>query len=85
MASTTPIDNTPILVDLISGSFVTTTNLCGSSNFLQWSAAITTFLISKDRLHYIEDVPPKEVDSKWIREDAQVTFENNICYLCICQ
>lgn len=61
MASTTPVDNTPSLVDLISGPSITTTKLCGNI-FLQSSAAITTFLISKDKLHYVEDVSPKEVD-----------------------
>lgn len=63
MASTTPVDNTPSLVDLMSGPSITTTKLYGNI-FLQSSAAITTFLISKDKLHYVEDVSPKEVDLK---------------------
>lgn len=39
----------PTLVDLLSGSSITSTKLQGASNFLPWSVAIKTFL-SKDKL-----------------------------------
>lgn len=39
----------PTLVDLLSGSSITSTKLQGASNFLHWSVAIKTFL-SKDKL-----------------------------------
>lgn len=61
----------PTLVDLLSGSSITSTKL-NDPNFVHWSATIKTFLQSKDKLHYIVSEPIGEKDAKWIKEDAQV-------------
>lgn len=65
-------DHASTMADLIGGSSITTTKLNGSPNVIWWSASITNFLISKDKLHYIEEKPPKQPDAKWVKDDAQV-------------
>lgn len=59
------------IIDLINGSSITKTKLDGKS-FLQWSAQIKTFIISKDKLKYIEEEQSDVSSSEWIRNDAQV-------------
>lgn len=47
------------------GCPITTTKF-NSPNFIYWSNAIKMFLMSRDKLYYIDK------DAKWIKEDAQV-------------
>lgn len=61
----------PTLADLLNAS-ITSTKLAGSSSYIQWCTAIKTFLISKDKLHYIEEEFVGELDAKWIKVDVQV-------------
>lgn len=63
-------DAYPTIADLLGGSSITSTKLNSSSNFLQWSADIITFLLSRKKLHHIEALPSP--DNTWLCEDAQV-------------
>lgn len=63
--------NTLSIADLFGGTSITTTRLDGK-NFLQWSAAVKTYLISKEKLKYIEEEPADATNSEWIKEDTQV-------------
>lgn len=58
-------------IDLLNATSITTTKLYGK-NYLQWSSAVKTFLISKEKLKYIEQDMPEETSSDWVKEDAQV-------------
>lgn len=57
----------PNLSDLLAGSSIISTKLNGP-NFLHWFAAINTFLVSRDKVLYIEQIPPSVTDAKWLRE-----------------
>lgn len=52
---------------LLTGSSIISTKLNGP-NFLHWFAAIKTFLVSRDKVLYIEQIPPSVTDAKWLRE-----------------
>lgn len=54
------------IAEQLNSSFITSSNLSGSKNYLPWSAAIKTFLMSKEK-----DKP--EISSFiWAKEDAMV-------------
>lgn len=55
----------PILFNFLTSSSINSIKL-NDTKFLHWSTAIKTFLISKDKLSYMEK------DPKWVKEDAQV-------------
>lgn len=59
------------IIDLINGSSIARTKLNGK-NFLQWLSRIKTFIISKDKLKYIEEEQSDVSSSESIRNDAQV-------------
>lgn len=60
------------LADLFNSSSITTNKLKGKINYLSWSSAIQTFLLSKDKLKYIDEDRPLAAGPAWAREDAQV-------------
>lgn len=67
--SSSPDSSSVSIADLLSRTSITTTMLDGNI-FLQYSAAMRTFLVSKEKLKYIEE-PADTTSSEWI-EDAQV-------------
>lgn len=67
------MSSTPIsIAELLNNSSITSTKLAGSKNYHPWSAAIKTFLISKEKLRYIEEGKPSIAIPTWEKEDAQV-------------
>lgn len=65
-------DSAISIAELINSSYITSSKLSGSKNYLPWSAAIKTFLISKEKLKYIEEDKPEIAGSVGAKEDAQV-------------
>lgn len=60
------------ITELLNSSSITSSKLSGSKNYLPWSVAIKTFLISKEKLKYIEEETPEGSTSNWAKEDVQV-------------
>lgn len=58
------------IAELLNSSFITSSNLSGSKNYLPWSAAIKTFLVSKEKLKDIEKDKSEISSSIWAEEDA---------------
>lgn len=59
------------VADLIHASSITTSKLYGK-NYLQWGAAITTFLTSKEKLKFIEEPQGDTSSSDWVKDDVTV-------------
>lgn len=66
-----PDSSTTFVVDLINNSFITSSKLFGK-NYIPWSAAIQTFLTSKEKLKYIEAHKHDDASPTWAKEDAQL-------------
>lgn len=58
----------PTLFDFLTSSSIITTKLNGP-NFLQWSTANKTYVLSRDKLHYIEEDTEEERDARWLKEE----------------
>lgn len=69
---TSPDTFTISVAELLNNSSITFTKLSGSKNYLPWSAAIQTFLTSKEKFKYIEEEKPKAASTVWVKDDAQV-------------
>lgn len=66
------MSSTPIsIAELLNNSSISSTKLAGSKNYHPWSAAIKTFLISKEKLRYIEEGKPSIAIPTWEKEDAR--------------
>lgn len=71
-AVTSPEFTTISIAGHLNSSSITSSKLSGTKNYLSWSAAIKTFLTSKEKLRYIEEDKPETESSTWAKEDAQV-------------
>lgn len=69
--TSTPETNTLSVADLLTSSSITTTKLY-EKNYLQWSAAVKTFLTTNKKMKFIEEPMPEAATLDWTKEDAQV-------------
>lgn len=60
------------IAELLNSLSITLSKLSGSKSYPSCSAAIQTFLTSKEKLRYIGEDKPEAAGSTWTKEEAQV-------------